>query len=74
MLKSVNTSLESLKKLDQASLIYCLILLMSYEGMNLKLFLDEKLIVLFQRDTYVASYKCTWDVGDGGRTIVLHCH
>jgi len=72
MLKSVNISLESLENLDQASLICCLIWLMSYEGMNLKPFLDEELTVLFQRDTTIASYKCTWDFGDSGRTVVLH--
>jgi len=37
---------------------------MSYEEMNLKPFLDKELSVLFQRDTVVASYKYTWDVGD----------
>jgi len=65
-LKSSSASLESLEK--QTSLIW----LISYEGMNLKSFLDKELTILFQRDTVVASYKCTWDVGDNGRFVVLH--
>jgi len=42
---------------------------MSYEEMNLKPFLDKELSVPFQRDTVVASYKYTWDVG--GKVVLL---
>jgi len=39
---------ESLEKLNQSSLICCLILLMSYEGMYLNHFLDEELTIPIQ--------------------------